>query len=90
VLVPELAGVRDRIALVATGGVTLPAGSYTLDVISDDGVKVWVDGKLAIDRWSVHESEVDHARMMGGRHTIKVQYFEQTGWAELQVRFRRD
>lgn len=91
VLIPGIDGLpRDRLALVADGAVTLPAGNYTLDVISDDGIKVWIDGKLAIDRWSVHESALDQVKLSGGAHRIKVQYFEQTGWAELQVRFRRD
>lgn len=79
---------RDRVALEADGDVSL-SGAVTMDVISDDGVIVWVDGKLAIDRWSVHESELDHASLAAGRHHIKIKYFEQTGWQELQVRFRR-
>lgn len=66
------------------------AGPVTMDVISDDGVKVWIDGKLVIDRWAMHESVVDHAKLIAGRHHIKIEYFEQTGWQELQVRFRRD
>jgi parallel beta-helix repeat protein len=80
---------RDRVALVATGDVKL-AGDVTMDVISDDGIRVWVDGKLVIDKWSVHESELDHAKLIAGKHHIKIEYFEQTGWQELQVRFRRD
>jgi hypothetical protein len=81
---------RDRFALIADGSVSLPVGDYSLDVISDDGIKVWIDGKLVIDKWSVHESELDQVKLAGGAHRIRVQYFEQTGWAELQVRFRRD
>jgi nitrous oxidase accessory protein NosD len=81
---------RDQFALVADGTVNLPAGDYALDVISDDGIKVWLDGKLVIDKWSVHESELDQVKLARGKHRITVQYFEQTGWAELQVRFRRD
>ena len=81
---------RDRFTLIAEGAVRLPAGNYTLDVISDDGIRVWVDGRLVIDKWLVHESELDQVKLAGGAHRIKVQYFEQTGWAELQVRFRRD
>ena len=80
---------RDRVALAAEGHLTL-SSAVTLDVISDDGVRVWIDGKLVIDRWSVHESALDHARIARGRHRIKIEYFEQTGWQELQVRFRRD
>jgi parallel beta-helix repeat protein len=80
---------RDRVALEAEGNVSL-SGAVTMDVISDDGIRVWIDGKLAIDRWSVHESELDHAPLAAGRHHIKIEYFEQTGWEELQVRFRRN
>src|ERR1019366_9515360 len=36
-------------ALEATSTVTLAPGTYTLRTISDDAVRVWVDGKLAID-----------------------------------------
>jgi hypothetical protein len=80
---------RDRVALVADGDVNL-SGATTMDVISDDGIRVWVDGTLLIDKWSVHESELDHAKLIAGKHHIKIEYFEQTGWQELQVRFRRD
>ena len=81
---------RDRYALNAEGTITLPVGDYWMDVISDDGIRVWVDGKRVIDKWSVHESALDQAKLTAGKHQIRVQYFEQTGWAELQVRFRRD
>lgn len=91
ILIPGIEGLpRDRFALIADGSVTLPAGDYSLDIISDDGIKVWLDGKLVVDKWSVHESELDTVKLSGGKHRIQVQYFEQTGWAELQVRFRRD
>lgn len=81
---------RDRFAMIADGTVTLPNGDYWLDIISDDGIKVWLDGKLVVDKWSVHESVLDQVKLPSGKHRISVQYFEQTGWAELQVRFRRD
>ena len=82
----------DRVALVAEGRVTLPAGAagaYELVVISDDGVRVWVDGKLVVDRWDVHEPVVDRAPIGGGTHTVRVEYFEATGWAELRLDFVR-
>jgi hypothetical protein len=84
---------RDRVALIAEGRVTLPpgpAGSYVLRAISDDGVRVWVDGALVIDNWDVHGSEVDLAPLAGGAHVIKVEYFEATGWAELRLEFARN
>ena len=81
---------NDRVAMEAEGMAQLPPGSYEMTVISDDGVRVWIDGTLAIDRWSSHgDSDVGRAALRGGRHRLRVEYFEATGWAELQVRFRR-
>ncbi len=82
----------DGVALVAEARLVLPPGpddAYLLRVISDDGVRVWVDGRLVVDNWDVHGSEIDTARMSGGAHTLKVEYFEATGWAELRLDFAR-
>jgi nitrous oxidase accessory protein NosD len=75
----------DRVAIVAEGDVDLPAGAYTVRTISDDGVRVTLDGRLAIDRWTEHESALDTAPLAGGHHHLKVEYFELTGFAELRV-----
>jgi hypothetical protein len=80
---------NDHIALVAEGVVDLSRGNFVLRTISDDGVRVWVDGKLLIDRWDIHESLVDEAPITGGRHKLRVEYFERTGWAELRVEIAR-
>ncbi|MEX2272802.1 MAG: right-handed parallel beta-helix repeat-containing protein [Vicinamibacterales bacterium] len=83
----------DRAALVAEGAVTLPPGpadAFLLRTISDDGVRVWVDGVLVIDNWDIHGSEIDTAVVSGGAHTIRVEYFEATGWAELRLEFARN
>ena len=76
---------NDHVAMVGEGVVDLPAGRFVLRTISDEGVRVWVDGKLVIDRWDVHESMVDEAPIGGGRHALRVEYFERVGWAELRV-----
>ena len=82
----------DRVALVAEGRVTLPpgpAGAFQLRVISDDGVRVWVDGALVVDNWDVHGSEINTAAISGGAHKLRVEYFEAGGWAELRLDFAR-
>ncbi len=76
---------RDHVGAVATASVTLPSGAYTLRTISDDGIRVWVDDALVIDRWTVHESAVDTAPIGGGAHRLRVEYFEHTGVAEWRV-----
>ena len=76
---------QERFALVAMGTVTLGRGDYTLRTISDDGVRVWVDGRLAIDSWTPHESKVDSAPLTPGRHDIRVEYYQLRGWTELRL-----
>ncbi len=80
---------RDRFALVAEGSAMLPPGDYTLQVISDDGVRVWVDGALMIDSWEPHESRVDRTPITGGQRRFKVEYYEAGGFAELRFEIQR-
>jgi len=83
---PTLSGVpQERVAIVATGAVTLTAGRYTLRTISDDGVRVWVDGRMVIDSWVPHESKVDAAALGEGHHDIRVEYYQLQGWTELRL-----
>ena len=80
---------RSKFAVVATSKVALAPGTYTLRAISDDAVRVWIDGRLAIDDWVPHESLVDTAALNGGTHDIKVEYYQVDGWTELRVDFVR-
>jgi hypothetical protein len=83
---PTMKGVpQSKLAIVATGRISLAAGTYTLRTISDDGVRVWVDGKLAIDDWKPHESAVDVAALAGGIHDVRVEYYQVDGWTELRL-----
>ena len=72
-------------SLEATGTVTLAPGTYTLRTISDDAVRVWVDGTLVIDHWTPHESIVDAAPLSGGGHELRVAYYQVDGWTELRL-----
>ena len=83
---PRVEGIpAERWALRAEGAVELPTGEYRIEAISDDGIRVWVDGRLAIDAWDPHESRVDAARISGGRHELAVEYYQVDGWVELSV-----
>lgn len=83
---PTISGLpRERFALEATGTVTLAPGTYTLRTISDDAVRVWVDDALAIDNWTPHESTVDAVPLAAGRHALRVEYYQLSGWTELRL-----
>lgn len=64
-------------------------GLYSFHVISDDGVRLFVDGTKYIDAWETQGS-VEHAakvKLDGGVHKVVVEYFESTGWAGLSMEF---
>jgi hypothetical protein len=84
---PRIQGLpQARWALDATTSVDLPAGEvYSLRTISDDAVRVWVDGDLVIDNWQPHGSIVDHAEIEPGRHDIRVVHYQVDGWTEIRV-----
>ncbi len=81
--IPELP--QARFALEATTAVDLAPGVYTLRTISDDGIRVWVDDTLRIDRWTLHESAVDAVPLGPGRHRLHVRFFQVDGWTELRL-----
>ena len=76
---------QERWGLEARTTVSLEPGEYSLRTISDDGVRVWVDGDLVIDRFDPHGSEVDYAPLSAGTHDIVVRYFQIGGWSEIRV-----
>ena len=79
----------DRFALAAEGTTVLPRGEYILQVISDDGVRVWMDGTLILDEWAAHESRVHRVPIRGGRRHFEVEYYEVAGFAELRFDIQR-
>lgn len=83
---PTVKGVpQAKFAIVATSQVTLPPGVYTLRTLSDDAVRVWVDGALVIDNWTPHETAANVAPLGGGMHALRVEHYQVDGWTELRV-----
>ncbi|MCZ7569429.1 MAG: PA14 domain-containing protein [Ardenticatenaceae bacterium] len=82
----------DHFSARFTRTVTLLGGDYRFFARADDGVRLWLDGWLVIDQWRVGPATVfqgDFEDVGAGDHTIRVEYFEQTGDAVLQVWWQR-
>ncbi len=63
-------------------------GTYRIDGLSDDGIRVWVDGKLLIDNWSDHGAETRSAEVSLQKGTpvpVKVEFYENGGTAVLKL-----
>ena len=61
--------------------------NYTFYATVDDGVRLWVDGAILIDKWfpQSHTTHSGVVYLAAGTHQVKVEYFEQTGVAECKV-----
>ncbi|MGC9348530.1 MAG: PA14 domain-containing protein [Anaerolineae bacterium] len=64
-------------------------GTYVFSVTSDDGIRVWVDDTLVIDKWYVHPPTTFTADVYlgSGHHLIKVEYFEEAGVAVAKLQW---
>jgi PA14 domain len=62
------------------------AGLYRFRAVSDDGVRVWVGGKLVIDAWrngqGTHEGQT---QLTAGETDVRVEYYEHTGNASIKL-----
>jgi len=75
----------DRFSVRWTGQVEpLFSETYTFHTISDDGVRLWVDGKLVVDNWSDHAPTENTGQIaLEGyrRYEIKMEFYENGGGA---------
>lgn len=65
-------------------------GVYTFSVLSDDGVRLWVDGALVIDGWTSHapaESIGTIALRAGRRYPIRLEYFDDILGAQVRLQW---
>lgn len=80
----------DHFATVSTGRLEVPDGEYILDVTSDDGVRVWLDGKLIHDDWTYHAPRLASIPVkLRGTHEIRIEHFEIDGYSTLVAQIRR-
>lgn len=88
---PDAAMAPDGFSARWTGEATLPEGTYRFVSRSDDGIRVWVDGTRIIDNWTVHPETVDTVTipLEEGTHTLRVEYFENTGLASVSLNWER-
>ncbi len=79
----------DHFATVSTTAFDIAPGRYHLELTSDDGARLYLDGKRLIDHWDVHEPAVDEVNVsLGGHHIIRIEHFDAGGFATLDFRLR--
>lgn len=76
---PDPAIGPDTFSVRWTGQVQVDrAETYTFTTTSDDGVRLWVDGKLLIDAWTDHSKREDTAEvaLTEGRHDLRMEFYD--------------
>jgi uncharacterized protein YraI len=75
-----------------TGQFVFEEGTYIFRVLTDDGVRVYLDGLRVIDQWTDGYKEASN-RFIGvgvGTHTVTVEFYERTGLALVQLWWYED
>jgi glucose/arabinose dehydrogenase len=71
------------------GQVSPPStGVYTFYTVSDDGVRLWVNGQRLVNRWTNHGAIEDRGTITltaGQRYNIRMEFYENTGLATARL-----
>ncbi len=65
-----------------TGNIEIPAGGVrALGIDGHDGVRIWVDNRLVLDRWETRSAGrwVAPVSLAEGRHALRVEFHERRG-----------
>ncbi len=84
---------EDDYALLLEGYVEIPeTGVWSLAIGSDDGSRLLLDGELLADNDGPHPVQFTsgRGRYEKGLHRVRIEFFEATGEADLQVILVRD
>jgi hypothetical protein len=64
--------------------------TYTFYTTSDDGVRLWVNGQLIINNWTIHSPTENSGRIAltaGQKYDIRMEYFENGGGAVARLKW---
>ncbi len=66
-------------------------GTFELSVVSDDGIRVFVNEELVLEDWTLHAPKRDERtlKLDKGEHIVRIEYFQIQGAAALVLELRR-
>jgi hypothetical protein len=82
----------DNFSARWTGRVEAPVtGSYRFSTVSDDGIRLWVNGLLVINNWTDHAATTNTSAAIaftaGVRYTITLEFYEKAGSATAKLQW---
>jgi glucose/arabinose dehydrogenase len=84
---PDPAVPADNFSVRWSGRFNLSAGEYTFTMLSDDGLRVWIDGVLVHDYWHPQGPVAHYVTrwLHEGLHQVDIEYYEGVGGATARV-----
>ncbi|MFT3787466.1 MAG: glycoside hydrolase family 31 protein [Tepidisphaeraceae bacterium] len=70
---------------------TQQAGTYTLRLRADDGMRMWLDSKLVVDDWRARAAATKTVKVVlpaNARVPIKIEYFQDINPAQIELRWQ--
>ena len=82
---------NDHFSVRWSRTLNLQAGNYTFTVTGDDGVRLWVDGHLLIDKWfDQAATSYSGTIYVSGSTEVVMEYYENAGRAVAQLWWTRE
>ena len=73
-----VSGMKEQFAMVFTGRLNAPkTGEYIFEMASDDGARILIDGKKALEHDGLHGAQLKKGslKLEAGDHELRVEYF---------------
>jgi hypothetical protein len=71
----------------------IESGTHQFRTFSDDGVRLWVNGRLIVNNWTDHASTYNMSSLVtltaGQRYDIRMDFYENTGGALARLEWKR-
>jgi hypothetical protein len=82
----------DNFSVRWTGSIQAPVtGTFQFTTLSDDGVRLWINGKLLIDNWTDHPATTNTSAGItltaGVKYPITLEYYEKAGAAIMRLQW---
>lgn len=82
---------NDNYSIRWIGRIKAPvSGTYSIETKSDDGVRLWINDSLLINNWveqAINTKTVQVNLLANEFYTIKIEYYERKGQADIQLRW---
>lgn len=90
---PYVGGPADQFSVRWEGDFDFTAGNYRFVMRGDDGARLYIDGRLVLDRWTGSEFGVSYDFVLpltAGKHRIKLDHYETWGLASISMHWQKD